>query len=61
MNHTSSLTTPLKTPLLPSSFTNNPTSTLFHPPYAQVRRVMEKGYGVDFYAGDEDNGEQGAW
>ena len=22
---------------------------------------MEKGYGVDFYAGDDDNGEQGAW
>jgi predicted alpha-1,2-mannosidase len=26
-----------------------------------LRRVMEKGYGIDFYAGDEDNGEQGAW
>lgn len=22
---------------------------------------MEKAYGVDFYAGDEDNGEMGAW
>ena len=26
-----------------------------------VRQVMERGYGTDFYAGDEDNGEQGAW
>jgi predicted alpha-1,2-mannosidase len=26
-----------------------------------VRRVMDHSYGVDFYAGDEDNGEQGAW
>jgi len=26
-----------------------------------VREVMERGYGYDFYAGDEDNGEQGAW
>jgi hypothetical protein len=26
-----------------------------------VRTVMEKGYGTEFYAGDEDNGEQGAW
>lgn len=26
-----------------------------------VRHVMQKGYGVDFYAGDEDNGEMGAW
>ena len=22
---------------------------------------MDHGYGTDFYAGDEDNGEQGAW
>ena len=26
-----------------------------------VRTVIDKGYGVDFYAGDEDNGEMGAW
>ena len=26
-----------------------------------VREVMSRGYGIDFYAGDEDNGEQGAW
>ena len=26
-----------------------------------VRIVMEKGYGMDFFAGDEDNGEMGAW
>ena len=26
-----------------------------------VRAVMDKAYGVEFYAGDEDNGEQGAW
>lgn len=26
-----------------------------------VRRVIEHGYGTDFYAGDEDNGEMGAW
>lgn len=26
-----------------------------------VREVLQKGYGPDFYAGDEDNGEQGAW
>ena len=26
-----------------------------------VRTVMDKAYGVEFYAGDEDNGEQGAW
>jgi len=26
-----------------------------------VRKVMQKGYGIDFYAGDEDNGEMGAW
>jgi hypothetical protein len=26
-----------------------------------VRKVMNKAYGPDFYAGDEDNGEQGAW
>jgi len=26
-----------------------------------VRDVMERAYGEDFYAGDEDNGEQGAW
>lgn len=34
-----------------------------HAEEAQVylRRVMDKAYGYDFYAGDEDNGEQGAW
>lgn len=26
-----------------------------------VREVINRGYGPDFYAGDEDNGEQGAW
>jgi predicted alpha-1,2-mannosidase len=26
-----------------------------------IRRVMHKAYGTDFFAGDEDNGEQGAW
>lgn len=26
-----------------------------------VRNVMERGYGIDFYAGDEDNGEMSAW
>lgn len=26
-----------------------------------VRKVMDRAYGVDFFAGDEDNGEQGAW
>ena len=26
-----------------------------------VRHVMDHHYGVDFYAGDEDNGEMGAW
>ena len=26
-----------------------------------VRRVVHKAYGTDFFAGDEDNGEQGAW
>lgn len=26
-----------------------------------VRQVMERAYGLDFFAGDEDNGEQGAW
>jgi len=26
-----------------------------------VRHVMDRAYGVDFYAGDEDNGEMGAW
>jgi hypothetical protein len=26
-----------------------------------VREVINRGYGVDFYAGDEDNGEMGAW
>jgi predicted alpha-1,2-mannosidase len=26
-----------------------------------VRAVIDRAYGVDFYAGDEDNGEQGAW
>lgn len=26
-----------------------------------VRQVMDRAYGTDFFAGDEDNGEQGAW
>ncbi len=26
-----------------------------------VRYVLDRAYGEDFYAGDEDNGEQGAW
>jgi len=26
-----------------------------------VRTVLNRAYGIDFYAGDEDNGEQGAW
>jgi len=26
-----------------------------------VRKVMDHAYGVDFYAGDEDNGEMGSW
>lgn len=26
-----------------------------------VRMILDRAYGVDFYAGDEDNGEQGAW
>ena len=26
-----------------------------------VRRVLDRAYGPDFFAGDEDNGEQGAW
>ena len=26
-----------------------------------VSQVMNRGYGIDFYAGDEDNGEMGAW
>lgn len=26
-----------------------------------VRKVMDRAYGEDFFAGDEDNGEQGAW
>lgn len=26
-----------------------------------VRKVIDRAYGVDFFAGDEDNGEQGAW
>jgi putative alpha-1,2-mannosidase len=26
-----------------------------------VRRTMERAYGLDFYAGDEDNGEMGSW
>jgi predicted alpha-1,2-mannosidase len=26
-----------------------------------VREVLDRGYGIDFYAGDEDNGEMGAW
>ena len=29
--------------------------------YSAVRMVLERAYGRDFYAGDEDNGEQGAW
>jgi hypothetical protein len=38
--------------------------TLLHDPHttqARVREVLLRGYGEDFYAGDEDNGEQGAW
>ena len=26
-----------------------------------IREVIDRVYGVDFYAGDEDNGEMGAW
>ena len=26
-----------------------------------VRQIQERAYGADFFAGDEDNGEQGAW
>eukprot|EP01038_Epipyxis_sp_PR26KG_P009005 gene9005-12147_t len=26
-----------------------------------TRKVMNHAYGIDFYAGDEDNGEMGAW
>jgi putative alpha-1,2-mannosidase len=26
-----------------------------------VRRVLDRAYGMDFYAGDEDNGEMGSW
>ena len=26
-----------------------------------LRNVLNKAYGIDFFAGDEDNGEQGAW
>lgn len=26
-----------------------------------IRTVMDRAYGSDFYAGDEDNGEMGAW
>ncbi len=26
-----------------------------------MRRTMERAYGLDFYAGDEDNGEMGSW
>lgn len=26
-----------------------------------VRYVLQRGFGEDFFAGDEDNGEQGAW
>jgi len=26
-----------------------------------IREVIDRAYGVDFYAGDEDNGEMGAW
>ena len=26
-----------------------------------VRLILERAYGRDFFAGDEDNGEQGAW
>ena len=26
-----------------------------------VRKVIDRAYGIDFFAGDEDNGEQGAW
>ena len=26
-----------------------------------VRTLLQRAYGPDFYAGDEDTGEQGAW
>jgi hypothetical protein len=26
-----------------------------------TREVVNRGFGIDFYSGDEDNGEQGAW
>jgi len=26
-----------------------------------IHKVLEKAYGLDFFAGDEDNGEMGAW
>lgn len=29
--------------------------------YDWVRKTLDHAYGADFYAGDEDNGEQGAW
>ena len=28
---------------------------------AKIREVIDRAYGVDFFAGDEDNGEMGAW
>lgn len=27
----------------------------------QIRRILDRAYGTDFFAGDEDNGEQGSW
>ena len=32
-----------------------------HTTQRYVREVMRRAYGTDFYAGDEDNGEMGAW
>jgi putative alpha-1,2-mannosidase len=26
-----------------------------------VRHILDRGYGLDFFAGDEDNGEMGSW
>ena len=35
------------------------THTHIHTP--SIHTVMHKAYGRDFYSGDEDNGEMGAW
>lgn len=32
-----------------------------HTTQKMTRDVLNRGYGIDFYSGDEDNGEQGAW